>query len=288
MARFTNPINRYWTNAGAVLAFGTVEFLQSSIGTRLAIFSDAEMSTPAANPQTLDATGRLSEVFFEGIADVLARNEAGVLQDQDDPVGGEQTTGEFALWNALITYVVGSFVKGSNGAFYISLVNPNVNNNPTSPSPSSWTEIRFVGVYNASETYSIGDVVQDSVGDLWKSLVNSNLNNPPTVDAGANWEKATTNLWINKSSAFNILANKRYSIDASGGSVDAALPTTVTVGKVITVHNESVSTNTVRLTNTALTIKGPNGTVTTADNLELDAGDTAQLVAITSTILEVV
>ena len=103
MARYVNQINRYWTNDGSVLAFGTVEFLQSGIGTQLAIFSDAEMDTSAENPQPLDATGRCAAVWFEGIADIIVRDSAGILQDQDDPVGGEQTTGELLFWNALIT-----------------------------------------------------------------------------------------------------------------------------------------------------------------------------------------
>jgi hypothetical protein len=135
----------------------------------------------------LDATGRLSDVFYEGIADVIVRNSAGVQQDQDDPVGGEQTTGELSLWNALITYVVASMVKGSDGAFYISLTNPNINNNPTGPSPANWTEFRLLGVYNASETYLIGDVVQELDGSLWASQTNSNLNNTPSTDSGTNW-----------------------------------------------------------------------------------------------------
>lgn len=187
MARYINPINRYWTNDGLVLAFGSVEFFQSGIGTKLAIFSDAEMNIPTPNPQILDATGRLTDVFYEGIADVIVSDSAGVQQDQDDPVGGEQTTGEFALWNALVTYIVGSFVKGSNGSYYISLINPNINNDPTSPSPSSWTLIKFLGVYNASETYAIGDIVQNSVGALWSSVINSNTGNDPTTDGGTNW-----------------------------------------------------------------------------------------------------
>lgn len=94
--------------------------------------------------------------------------------------------------------------------------------------------------------------------------------------------------WLNKSSAFNIESGEKYQIDGSGGSVDAVLSTSYLVGSVIIVHNESISTNTVRLTNTALTIKGVGGTVTNSDNLVLEPGDTAHLVAKTTTILEVI
>lgn len=94
--------------------------------------------------------------------------------------------------------------------------------------------------------------------------------------------------WLLKSSAFTIDAGKKYSIDGSGGAVDAVFKTAYVVGDEVIVHNESISTNLVRLTNTALTIKGPKGTVTSSDNLTLSPGDTAHLVAKTPTILEVV
>jgi hypothetical protein len=95
--------------------------------------------------------------------------------------------GEFALWNTLVIYNIPDIVKGSDGKFYISISNLNQANDPVTPSPSDWSEIRFIGVYNASETYSLGDVVQDSDGKLWRSVVGSNIGNTPSADAGTNW-----------------------------------------------------------------------------------------------------
>ena len=118
--------------------------------------------------------------------------------------------------------------------------------------------------------------------------INSYNSNDPETDDGTNWVEAFKNPWIMKSPAFNIKAGKRYQIDASGGAVDAALAASYTIGDEIIVHNESISTNTVRLTNTALTIKGPIGTITTADNLELEPGDTVHIAMKTILIGEVV
>ena len=65
--------------------------------------------------------------------------------------------------------------------------------------------------------------------------------------------------------------------------MDAALESSYTAGDTIIVHNESISTNQVRLTNSSLTIRGPSGTITTSDNLVLSPGDTAHIAMKTTT-----
>jgi hypothetical protein len=188
MARLTRPDYQYLLNDGTPNSGGFLSFFNAGTNTRLITYADSLQTIKNTNPVVLDAAGRpLTSIFFDGSARVVQTDANDVQISDDSPVGGEQVTGEFALWNALITYIVGSTVKGSNGAFYISLTDPNVNNNPVSPSPASWTEIRFLGVYNSSESYSIGDVIQNSVGALWSSVINSNVGNNPTTDSGTNW-----------------------------------------------------------------------------------------------------
>lgn len=145
-----------------------------------------------------------------------------------------------------------------------------------------------ISLHSLTRRYRLGAAVKTTDGSLWRSVIAANLNNDPLTDDGTKWLPGFSNPWLNKSGAFTIEAGKMYQIDGSGGTVDGALKTSYVVGDVIIVHNESISTNLVRLTNTALTIKGPGGTVTSSDNLELDPGDTAHLVAKTPTILEVV
>ena len=295
MARSINPVPQYFDNAGKVL-IGLMRYSKSQTNSLLELFADPLHNTKIANPVPLDAAGRLPNVDFDGSAKqqlFSAVEVNGVLKEdkliwERDPVSAENVTGDFALYDNLITYNLNDIVEGTDGKFYISLSAANQGNDPVTPSPTRWSEIRFIGVYNASESYSTGDVVQEADGLMWRSLIDTNLGNTPSSDDGTKWVPVVINPWIPKSAAFDVLANKKYQIDASAGAVDAPLKTAYAVGDDIQVHNESISTNTVRLTNTALTIKGPGGTITSSDNLVLEPGDTFHAAAKTTTILEVV
>ncbi|MCP4060775.1 MAG: hypothetical protein GY738_26530 [Pseudoalteromonas sp.] len=120
---------------------------------------------------------------------------------------------------------------------------------------------------------------QGSAWVLLNSLSNITTSEPGVSSAWA----ATSEQFSFKSSAFTITNNCNCSIDASGSAVDAAFLTSYAVGTVLTIHNESISTNLVRLTNTALTIRGAKGNLTPADNLVLGAGDTAKIIMKTAT-----
>lgn len=93
--------------------------------------------------------------------------------------------------------------------------------------------------------------------------------------------------WTPRSADFTLTPNEKDIIDGSGGTVDASLPTTLEVGDEFIVHNESISTNLVRILNPSFTIKGPKGTVTAGDNLLLAASDTPRLIVRAATVLEV-
>lgn len=75
-------------------------------------------------------------------------------------------------------YNKGQIVQGSDGYFYMSLININQNNDPTLGS-FPW---------NQFTTYASGALVAGIDGYIYESLVNSNLGNQPTTDAGTNWE----------------------------------------------------------------------------------------------------
>jgi len=292
MARYENPTPQYLDGAGNPFVNGQLFFFKSGTNTQLTTFKDELESIPNTHPVDLDAAARTPNIFFSGsakvifVADDLSTGEIGKQIFERDPVGGEKELGDFTLWDTTVTYDLNDIVEGSDGEFYKSLSNANQANDPLT-NEDKWELFKLIGVWNTNITYSIGDVVLSTVGNLWKALTATAANDPETDD-GVNWIEAISNPWINKSSAFTVLAGKMYQIDASGGAVDAPLKAAYVVGDVIIVHNESISTNLVRLTNTALTIKGPSGTVTSSDNLVLEAGDTAHLVAKTTTILEAV
>lgn len=292
MSRNTNPVPQFLDGKGDPLVNGQMFYFKSGTNSAIETFKDDLHEIPNTNPVLLDAAGRLPNVFFDGsakqrlTADDLDTPEIGKLIWERDPVGGEKELGDFTLWDTTVSYDVNDIVEGSDGKFYISLSNANSANDPLT-NADKWNEIRFLGLWNTNITYSVNDVVLSLSGNLWKALTATAANDPET-DSGVNWALATNNPWINKSTNFNILAGKSYQIDGSGGAVDGALAASYVVGDVITVHNESISTNLVRLTNTALTIKDTGGTITSSDNLVLEPGNSVQMVAKTTTILEIV
>jgi len=279
MARFVNPITD-------LKALGSIFFFKAGTDSPLTTFADDLESIPNPTQIDVDANGNLPNIFFSGSARVKYLDEFGQQYNSRDPVGGDRELGDFTLWDTQVIYDLNDIVERTN-KFYKSLSNANQSNDPVL-TPDKWEEIRFIGVYNINITYVVGDIAQTIDGNLWKSLIAVNLNNDPSTDTGVNWISAMDGQWVNKSAAFPIIAGKKYQIDASGGAVDAPFAASYLVGDVIIVHNESISTNLVRLTNSTLTIKGVGDTVTSSDNLELEPGDTAHLVAKTTTILEAV
>ena len=99
--------------------------------------------------------------------------------------------------------------------------------------------------------------------------------------SGIRWESPQT-------SNFTLVKGKKYPIDASTGSVDAALPSTITVGGTFVIHNNANSLHTVRITNSGYTIRGSKGAASTSDNIVISPGQTASLVAVTTSFLEIV
>ena len=198
MTRLSNPTPQFLDNSGNVVVSGKLFFFKSQTSSELDTFADNILSIKNTNPVLLDASGRLPNVFFDGSAKIVLTGtvDIGGVPTPDtqiwerDPVGAENVTGDFALYDNLIIYDVNDIVEGSDGKFYISISAANQGNDPVTPSPTKWSEIRFIGVYNASQTYLIGDVVQEANGTLWRSLTNPNTGNTPSTDGGTNWVPA--------------------------------------------------------------------------------------------------
>ena len=105
----------------------------------------------------------------------------------------------------------------------------------------------------------------------------------------SDWLALTGSTWKDpKTASFNIAAGNSYLVDGSSGTVDGSLPATIVTKQEFIVHNETISTNLVRVLNPNFTIKGAKGVLAPGDNLILEPGDTVKLVARSSTILEVV
>jgi hypothetical protein len=234
-------------------------------------------------------------IFYSGSAKLIVLDENDVQYIERDPVGGEKELGDFTLWDSQVTYSKNDIVEGSDGKFYQSFANANQGNDPTT-SPTAWFEIRFVGVWNTNKTYVVGDVVQTADGSLWRSMIASNQGNDPSTDDGTNWLPAVDSskipeviklTWINKAANFSAVAGESYNVDGSANTVDVTMPT-IAVGETFTFHAVIGSTFKIQVLNPSYTINGPSGTISAGTDLELVAGDSVQLVAKTTAVLEIV
>lgn len=292
MSRIIDIFEQFLDGNGDPLENGYLQFFQNGTAITEPTYNDPDETILNPTDVPLDGEGRITlNVYGSVLYTVKLFNSDDVQQGSNDNVrprgSADAVEGQLELWDAAVTYNVGNVAKGSDGVFYESITDGNINNNPTDPSPTNWKVWATITVWNTNVTYFIGNVVQSSVGNLWKALTD-NTGNDPETDDGTNWRPAINGQWISKSTAFNIVSGNKYQIDASAGAVDAALSTSYEEGDSIIVHNESVSTNTVRLTNTALTLKGTGDTITTSDNLVLAPGDTPNIAMKTSTTGEFV
>lgn len=190
MARFGEIGKQYFDDGGDPLVSGKLFFFESGTNTDKDTFADVNLSIKNSNPVILTGAGRQPNIFFNGTARVqLTKNDDTQIEVRD-PEGGTFEEGVFSPWNALTIYNIPDIVVGSDGMFYISIVNANQGNDPTTPSLASWSQIRFIRVFNANETYTAGQITEGSDGLLYSSITSSNQGNDPVNDT-VNWKPAT-------------------------------------------------------------------------------------------------
>lgn len=195
MARYIDPVPQYLDSNGEPLVNAKLYFFKSGTNTPLATFADKDQTIPNTHPVELNAAADVPNVFYSGSAKVILTydkpelSQFGIQRWERDPVGGENELGNFELHDNSVIYDRNDITQGSDGKFYLSLIDGNQGNDPTT-SPESWEEIRFIGVWNTNINYSVGDVVQTSEGYLWRSVIGGNISNDPNSDDGTNWAVA--------------------------------------------------------------------------------------------------
>jgi hypothetical protein len=135
------------------------------------------MSILNTNPVLLDAAGRLPNVFFSGLAKAVLKDSAGEIIETRDPVG-DFSAGDtsFTTWSADVLYSVNAVAAGSDGYFYVSQINANIANDPTT-SPTEWKllveQLGFDGTVNGnvyvvdtSDDQGIGNVTVNTIRAL--------------------------------------------------------------------------------------------------------------------------
>ena len=179
MARFGSLDTQYFDDAGDPLVSGKIYFYETGTTTPKTTYADINYTIPNANPVVLTAAGRQPNIFFDGVAKAILTKSDDTQILVRDPVGDTASTFGNA-WIASKDYNANDVVQGSDGEFYVSLVNGNVNNNPVTTS-GYWTFLYSVE-WNAGTTYKLGSVVTyDTI--VYQSLQNANLNKNPSTEA---------------------------------------------------------------------------------------------------------
>ena len=212
MARYGDLDTQYFDDAGDPLINGKIFFFETGTTTPKPTFADVNFTIPNAHPVILTAAGRQPNIFFQGVAKAVLATSAGVQILVRDPVG--ETASAFGNpWLASKDYNANDVVQGSDGDFYRSLVNGNVNNNPVTTS-GSWTFLYSVE-WSAGTTYKTGSVVTyESI--VYQSLQDANLNENPSTEAA---------FWIPIQLSY--IATQTYAIDVNVVGPDGILYTSL-------------------------------------------------------------
>lgn len=178
MARYGDLGTQYFDDAGDPLVNGKVYFYETGTTTLKATYADVDYTIANTNPVILTAAGRQPNIFFEGVAKAILATSAGTQILVRDPVGDTaETFGN--PWISSKRYSANDVVQGSDGQYYVSLINGNVNLNPVTTT-GNWTFLYSVE-WNAGTTYKEGSVITYQTL-LYQSLQSTNLNRNPVTE----------------------------------------------------------------------------------------------------------
>tara|TARA_R110002096_G_scaffold315227_3_gene509451 strand:+ start:3513 stop:4721 length:1209 start_codon:yes stop_codon:yes gene_type:complete len=275
MARYIDAVPQYLDAAGDPLALGKLYFFVSGTNTPLATYKDVNETIANMHPVELTGDGRVPNVFFSGSAKVVLTDADDVQYWSKDPVtaGGDSGT-VGSDWDAISIYQVNSVVD-FGGELYVSIINNNQNNNP-STAPTAWTRWDLLKRWNTNESYGLGDPVIASNGFLYTSLIDPNLGDDPTLNSG-DWtlsesSRRSTNYLINPNFAINqrafgggqpaigVYGFDRWKGDAAGLQIEQVVENAITI-------NESF----------VISWVGGTGTATVDGTAGLASGDTFTL-----------
>ena len=212
MARFGSLDTQYFDDAGDPLVSGKIYFYETGTTTPKNTYADINYTIANSNPVILTAAGRQPNIFFDGVAKAILTKSDDTQILVRDPVGDTASTFGNA-WIASKDYNANDVVQGSDGEFYVSLVNGNVNNNPVTTS-GYWTFLYSVE-WSAGTTYKLGSVVTYQT-IVYQSLQNANLNKNPSTE---------TSWWVPIQLVWSSTAT--YAINANVVGTDGILYTSL-------------------------------------------------------------
>ena len=197
MPRIIDAFSQFFDDVGLPLAGGWLKFCIAGTDTLKTTYSDSGETTPNINPLQLDASGRCPSVFGSGSYRVTSYENnggsPGLLVQQFDPVGGDDSTWPFAAYISASIYPAGRIVTGSDGNIYISLADSNQGNDPTTD-PTKWMRIDLIYFYNSTKRYAQYDVCRTADGQLFVSQVDNNQGNNPGTNS-VEWHAIGIRTW---------------------------------------------------------------------------------------------
>ena len=145
---------------------------------------------PNPQPLVLNGDGTTPNCFFSGAAKVVLADENDVQLWERDPVTSSQVSSFGSAWDSISIYGLNEVVT-FNDVLYVSIIQNNQNNNPSSV-PSAWTQFDLLKRWNVNETYKSGDPVTGTDFTVYISTGNGNVGNNPVGDGGVNWVASGT------------------------------------------------------------------------------------------------
>ena len=193
MSRFINPVPQFILSNGDLAAGGSLFLYEFNTDSLLPIFADNDETIAITNPVKLGDRGEVPDIFFSVNARaVLFDADGNQIFDVQPTASGGGSGGTATGWNSNSTYSQLSIVYGSDGEFYISLVNDNLGNAPSADTDDSefWTRLELLRFWNAKETYKSGDLaVRNSA--IFVSQIDDNTQNDPELN-NDNWKDITS------------------------------------------------------------------------------------------------
>ena len=135
--RIINPGSRHFNAQGtSPLSGGLMYFYEVGTLNLKDTYADEEATTPNSNPVVLSAGGLEPNIFLDGAYRVILTDSTGVQMWDRDNVNTSPLA-PFQQWVPTLPYPLNWPVIGSDGYYYVSEANNNLNNDPTS-SPTEW------------------------------------------------------------------------------------------------------------------------------------------------------
>lgn len=150
----------YYPASDNVLAGGNIYF-QTATGELARIYSDPDLKTPQVNPYTLDAGGTIrGDVRFPSTVNLVVKSPSGATLYTIENVSCFNDDVYFTIYSSIEIYAQGQIVTASDGNYYQSLIDGNLNNNPLL-NDVAWQVVSFIptGSANVARLPQIGSLI---------------------------------------------------------------------------------------------------------------------------------